>query len=46
MLKWYRTEIENLTELDRARIRGMWITLPFMYPLVRYLAVLLVEWLW
>lgn len=41
-----RAELANMSELDRARIRGMWLTLPFAYPIVRYYAVLLVEWLW
>jgi hypothetical protein len=41
-LEWYRREVANLTELDRARIRGIWLTLPFAYLIVRYIVFQLI----
>jgi len=43
MIQWWSRELASLTELDRARIRGMWLTLPFAYPVVRYLVFQIVE---
>lgn len=43
LVVWYQSEQASLTEYDRQRIRGMWISLPFTYPLVREFAFWLVE---